>query len=59
MGDAVCVSGELVSLGEQEHSPLVHRAHPWALWPWAHRFLSAEERHMEGVLRGEELDLMG
>lgn len=59
MGHAICVSGELISLGEQEHSSLVHRAHPRSLWPWAHGLLSAEERHMERVLGGEELDLMG
>lgn len=51
--------GQLISLGEQEHSPLVHRAHPRSLWPGAHGLLSAEERHVEGVLGGEELDLVG
>lgn len=59
MGDTIRVSGELISLGEQEHRSLVHRAHPRSLWPWAHRLLSTEERHVEGVLGGEELDLMG
>lgn len=59
MGDAVSVGGQLVSLSEQEHGALVHGAHPRALWPWAHGLLGAEERHVEGVLGGEEVDLMG
>lgn len=59
VGNAVRVSGQLVSLGKQEHRSLVHRAYPRSLWPWAHGLLSAEERHMEGVLGGEELDFMG
>lgn len=59
MGDAICVGGQLVSLTEQEHSPLVHRVHPRSLSPRIHGLLCTEERHEEGILGGEQLDLMG
>lgn len=59
VGSAICVGGQLVSLPEQEHSPLVHGVHPRPLWPRPHGLLGAEERHVEGVLGGEEPHLVG
>lgn len=38
---------------------MVHRVQPGFLQPWIHHLLGAEKRHVEGVLGGEELDLMG